>query len=86
MHPTEEINFLVKKMVVFICEKCGDTIQMNVPANGTTNTRSYCCSATYAVVEMEGGIHLARMADRDSGKAEVAREAAMNAVPVGYNG
>ena len=72
------IHFLVKRYVVFICERCGESVQMFVPLDGATNTKSYCCQATYAVVEQEGHIHVARLADqerdikRDYGEVPVA--------------
>lgn len=57
------IEYLVKKTVVFICEKCGDAVSMYVPASGESNIKSYCCSATYEVVDRRGDILIERLAD-----------------------
>ena len=74
-------EYLIKRSVIFVCEKCGDTVSMYVPSSGESNIKSYCCSATYEVADRRGDILIERLADRDD-RATMVKEA----VPVpGYN-
>ena len=75
------IDYLVKKTVVFICEKCGDTVSMYVPSSGESNVKSYCCNATYEVADRRGDILIERLADREDYKSTMEKDA----VPVRYN-
>jgi hypothetical protein len=72
-------EYLVKRTVIFICEKCGDTVSMYVPSSGESNVKSYCCNATYEVVDRRGDILIERLADRDE---KAMKE--LDAVPVNY--
>ena len=40
------IDHLIKTTAHFICENCGDTAQIIIPAKGK-NKISYCCTARY---------------------------------------
>ncbi len=71
MDNRDTIPFLVKQEVVFVCEKCGDTINMRVPQPNNTNERSYCCKAAYRVSnDFDGEIIIIRIEDRDDNKTE----------------
>src|SRR6266436_5429679 len=61
MDNRDAIPFLVKQEVIFICEKCGDTVTMIVPHPNNSNECSYCCKATYRVsTDLDGEVFIIR--------------------------
>ena len=51
----EVTEFLVKKQVVFICDRCGQVIEMFVPEDGESRTKRYCCGQGYRVSTLSDG-------------------------------
>lgn len=49
------IPFLVQRLVVFCCERCGEVIHQNIPAVGETYVARYCCGKRYEVATKNDG-------------------------------
>lgn len=66
------IEYIVKRSAIFVCERCGDIIEMKIPSEGNKVDKSYCCKARYQITNDGHNIFIDRLADDSNEPKEVA--------------